>query len=152
MYFARGTRSLLAAAVAGVCVLAAATPVFAGAATERLREFFGSVNAVLNDPAIRSEPLEKVARIKHLVTGIADVRGAAAASLDREWDARTPAERDQFTRMLAELLERGPVARSAATRSPVTRMRSPNRAGRATSPRSSSWANMRVNSSRSAGV
>ncbi len=122
MHFARGTRSLLTAAVAGVCVLAAATPVFAGAATERLREFFGSVNAVLNDPAIRSEPLEKVARIKHLVTGIADVRGAAAASLDREWDARTPAERDEFTRMFAELLERGLVARLAGTVNPVKGM------------------------------
>jgi phospholipid transport system substrate-binding protein len=122
MHFARGTRSLLTAALAGVCVLAAATPVFAGAATERLREFFGSVNAVLNDPAIRSEPLEKVARIKRLVTDIADVRGAAAASLDREWDARTPAERDEFTRMFAELLERGLVARLAGTVNPVKGM------------------------------
>jgi phospholipid transport system substrate-binding protein len=122
MRLALGTRSLLTAAVAVVCVVTAATPVSAGAATDRLREFFGSVNAVLNDPAIHSEPLEKVARIKRLVTEIADVRGAATAVLDREWEARTPAERDEFTRMFAELLERGLVARLAGTVNPVKGM------------------------------
>jgi ABC-type transporter MlaC component len=80
------------------------------------------VNGVLNDPAIQSEPLEKVARIKHLVTDIADVRGFAAAVLGREWDARTPAERDEFTRMFSELLERGLVARLAGTVNPVKGM------------------------------
>jgi phospholipid transport system substrate-binding protein len=113
---------VLAAALAGVCVLAAGSPALAGPATDRLKDFFGRVNRVLDDPAIQSEPLEKVARIKSLVTDIADVRGAAAAVLDREWDARTPAERDQFTRMFSELLERGLVARLAATVSPVKGM------------------------------
>jgi phospholipid transport system substrate-binding protein len=116
------TRSVLAAALAGVCILAAGTPALAGPATDRLRDFFGRVNAVLNDPAIQSEPLEKVARIKHLVTDIADVRGVAAAVLEREWDKRTPAERDEFARMFSELLERGLVARLAGTVSPVKGM------------------------------
>jgi phospholipid transport system substrate-binding protein len=113
---------VLAAALAGVCVLVAGTPAIAGPATDRLRDFFGRVNGVLNDPAIQSEPLEKVARIKHLVTDIADVRGAAAAVLEREWDKRTPAEREEFTRMFSELLERGLVARLASTVSPVKGM------------------------------
>src|SRR5206468_3487039 len=54
-----------------------------------------------------------------LVTDIADVRGAAAAALEHEWDVRTPAERDEFTRLFAELLERGLVARLAGTVNPV---------------------------------
>ena len=119
---ASATRSVLVAALAGVCVLAAGTPALAGPATDRLRDFFGRVNGVLNDPTIQSEPLEKVARIKHLVTDIADVRGVAAAVLEREWDKRTPAERDEFARMFSELLDRGLVARLAGTVSPVKGM------------------------------
>ena len=122
MHLARSTRGLLAAAVAGMCLLLAGTPAFAGPATDRLRDFFGTVNIIINDPATRSAPLEKVARVKNLVTEIADVRGAAAAALEREWDARTPAERDEFTRLFAELLERGLVARLAGTVSPVSGM------------------------------
>jgi phospholipid transport system substrate-binding protein len=122
MHLAPSRRSVLAAALAGLAVLVAGTPVFAGPATDRLREFFGTINAVLNDPATQSQPLEKVARIKRLVTDIADVRGAAAAVLDREWEARTPTERDEFTRLFAELLERGMVARLAGTVSPVNGM------------------------------
>ena len=116
------TRFLLAAAGLTGLFWLAATPVFAGPATDRLREFFGTVNAVLVDPAIQSKPLEKVARIKRLVTDVADVRGAAAAVLDREWQARTPAEREEFTRLFAEFLERGMVARLAGTVSPVNGM------------------------------
>ena len=112
---------LAAAGLAGL-FFSAATPVYAGPAIERLREFFSTVNAVLNDPATQSKPLEKVARIKRLVTDIADVRGAAAAALGHEWDVRTPAERDEFARLFAELLERGLVARLAGTVSPVNGM------------------------------
>ncbi len=116
------TRFLLAAAGLTGLFWLAATPVFAGPATDRLREFFGTVNGVLVDPAIQSKPLEKVARIKRLVTDVADVRGAAAAVLDREWQARTPAEREEFTRLFAEFLERGMVARLAGTVNPVNGM------------------------------
>ena len=116
------TRFLLAAAGLTGLFWLAATPVCAGPATDRLREFFGTVNGVLVDPAIQSKPLEKVARIKRLVTDVADVRGAAAAVLDREWQARTPAEREEFTRLFAEFLERGMVARLAGTVSPVNGM------------------------------
>jgi len=119
MHLAPSTRSLFAGALAGFALLAAGTPASAGPATDRLREFFASINVIINDPALRSEPLEKVARVKRLVTDIADVRGAAAAVLEREWDARTPAERDEFTRLFSELLERGLVARLAGAVSPV---------------------------------
>ena len=122
MHLAPSTRGLLAAGLAGICLLLARTPVFAGPATDRLREFFGQVNVVLNDPAIRSQPLEKVARVKRLVTDIADVRGAGAEALEHHWDARTPAERDEFTWLFSELLERGLVARLAGTVSPVNGM------------------------------
>ena len=119
MQLAPSTRSLFAAVLAALAILAAGRPASAGPATDRLREFFASINVIINDPALRSDPLQKVARVKRLVTDIADVRGAAAASLEREWDARTPAERDEFVRLFSELLERGLVARLAGAVSPV---------------------------------
>ena len=90
MRLALGTRFLFASAGLVGLFFSAATPVHAGPATERMREFFGTVNTILNDPATRSRPLERVARVKRLVTDIADVRGAAAAALEHEWDVRTP--------------------------------------------------------------
>ena len=122
MQLAPSTRGLCAAALAGLALLVPGRPAAAGPATDRLREFFGTVNAVLSDPATQSQPLVKVARVKALVRDIADVRGAAAMVLEREWEARTPAERDEFTRLFAELLERGLVARLAGTVSPVKGM------------------------------
>src|SRR2546428_10078355 len=119
MRLAPGTRFLLAAAGLAGLFFSAATPVHAGPATERMREFFGTVNTILNDPATRSRPLERVARVKRLVTDIADVRGAAAAPWDPDWSGRTPAARDEFTLLFAELLERGLVARLAGTVNPV---------------------------------
>ena len=117
------TRILCAAARVTLAILLAGTQASAaGPATERLRQFFATINAVLTDPATQSQPLEKVARIKQLVSDIADVRGAAAAVLDRDWDARTPAERDEFAGLFAELLERGLVARLAGAVSPVNGM------------------------------
>src|SRR5947207_1158343 len=54
-----------------------------------------------------------------LIPDMVDVRGAAAAALEHEWDVRTPAERDEFTRLFAELLERGLGARLAGNVNPV---------------------------------
>src|SRR5256885_14894623 len=115
------TRFLLAAVGLTGLFWLAATPVCAGPATDRLREFFGTVNGVLVDPAIQSKPLEKVVRVKRLVTDVADVRGAAAAVLDKEWQARTPAQREEVTRLFAALPERGTGARPARTLRPLHR-------------------------------
>lgn len=95
-------------------VLACACPTAqAGTPTERLREFFAAVEVLVADPAV--EPLDKVARVKRLVTDLADVQGAAASALATEWKARTPAEREEFTTLFAELLERAYVGRFAGT-------------------------------------
>jgi phospholipid transport system substrate-binding protein len=83
----------------------------AGTPGERLHQFFGAVDTVLADRT--AEPLDKVARVKRLVTDLSDVRAAAADALDTAWEARTPAERDEFTSLFAELLERAYVGRLA---------------------------------------
>jgi phospholipid transport system substrate-binding protein len=107
------TRRLLTVLTLAAFLGLTVSPALAGPPTDRLKEFFSAIEVVLADGAV--EPLEKVARVKRLVTEIADVKGAAATALDREWEARTPAEREEFTRLFAELLERGFVARLAGT-------------------------------------
>jgi len=105
------TRSVLAV----VLVLLACPPVVAGPATDRLRELFAAVDAVLVDPTVQEDPLEGVARIRRLVANLADVGSAAAAALGPQWQVRTLAEREEFTGLFAELLERAYVGRLAGT-------------------------------------
>jgi ABC-type transporter MlaC component len=71
------------------------------------------VNGVLTDPATDGLPLERLERIRRMVRDVADMRGAAADALGPAWERRTPAERDEFAGLFAEMLERAYVARFA---------------------------------------
>jgi phospholipid transport system substrate-binding protein len=106
-------RALTAVALAATLEIVACPAANAGAPTERLREFFAKVNTVLADPATEDRPLERVARIRRLVAEIGDVDGAAAAALGAEWDTKTPAQRDEFITLFADVIERAYVARFA---------------------------------------
>jgi phospholipid transport system substrate-binding protein len=107
-------RSRIVAALTPIAAaLLAWTPASAGPPTERLRGFFSSVNAVLADPTTEQQPLERVARIRRIVAEITDIPSAAAAALGPEWAARSPAEREEFAELFAELLERAYVGRLA---------------------------------------
>ena len=81
--------------------------------TERLGDFFAAVNTVLADAETADKPLERVARICRLVGEISAVNEAAAVALGREWQARSPMERDEFVALFAQLLERAYVGRLA---------------------------------------
>lgn len=96
----------------GVALLACGSA-HAGAPTERLREFFSKVNGVLVDPATAEQPLERVARIRRLVTDVSDMNAASAYALGAEWQKRTSAERAEFVGLFADLLERAYVGRLA---------------------------------------
>ena len=99
--------------VATGLIALACPPVSAGPPTDRLREFFADVNAVLADPATDGRPLERVARIRRLVSEVTDMQSAAATALGADWDERTAAEREEFIELFAELLERAYVGRIA---------------------------------------
>ena len=112
MHFLR-RRGIRTAVFTAAVVLLGSPPAFAGAPTERLREFFGKVNAVLTDPATEERPLERVARVRRLVNDVADMRAAAASALGPFWETRTSAERDEFTTVFSEMIERAYVGRLA---------------------------------------
>jgi phospholipid transport system substrate-binding protein len=84
------------------------TPVWAGAPSEQLFGAIDRVMKILEDPALR--PVERTAErrqaIRRVADGIFDFTEIARRSLGRHWPARTPAEREEFTRLFANLLER----------------------------------------------
>lgn len=85
----------------------------AGAPTDTLRDFFGAVNVVLNDPRTEDQPQEKLRAIRRHVDDVFDFREAAMLALGREWAARTALEQNEFVALFADLLERSFVWRVA---------------------------------------
>ena len=85
----------------------------AGAPTDALRDFFGAVNVVLDDPRTADQPVEKLRAIRRHVDDMVDFREAAMLALGREWHARSAVEQNEFVPLFADLLERSFVWRVA---------------------------------------
>lgn len=79
----------------------------ATAPTDVLRSVFTEANKILRDPATEDRPHERLAAIRGLFSRVFDFRGAAERSLGREWQARTPAEQGEFTRVFGDFVQRG---------------------------------------------
>ena len=86
-----------------------ATPVRAGAPTDQLREYSDQVIRVLDDPAL--QPKDRRAAVRKIAHEIFDVAETAKRALARHWQARTQAEREEFTQIFADLLESTYIAR-----------------------------------------
>jgi phospholipid transport system substrate-binding protein len=89
-------------------MLAAFDPAWAGPPTEQLRVQMDRVIKVLEDPELKREgrQVERRAAIRRLANQIFDFTETTRRSLGQHWHARTPAEREQFVRLYADLLER----------------------------------------------
>jgi phospholipid transport system substrate-binding protein len=79
---------------------------WAASPTEQLRSFFAAASRILDDPDKEGKPDERLSAIHSIVRDMFDFREAAELSLGSEWSARTPAERTEFVRLFANLLER----------------------------------------------
>jgi len=82
-------------------------PAWAGAPTDQLRSRIDRVLKVL-DPDEQSAGRweERRAAIRQIAHETFDFREISQRSLARHWQARTPAERDEFIQLFADLLER----------------------------------------------
>ncbi len=89
------------AAAFGLCLTT--THAWAGAPTEQARQYTDEVLKVLQDPALKSA--ERQAAVRKVAIEIFDVSETAQRALGRYWRARTPAERDEFTQLFADVLE-----------------------------------------------
>jgi phospholipid transport system substrate-binding protein len=79
---------------------------WAGPPTERLRGFFGSATRILDTLKTQEKPEEGLGAIRAIVSDVFDFREAARLSLGPNWSGRTPAEREEFVSLFANLLER----------------------------------------------
>jgi phospholipid transport system substrate-binding protein len=100
------TAFLIAAIAVGVA-LGPAPPARAGAPTDQVRAYTDAVVKVLEDPALKQEDRrhERRAAVRKLATEIFDVQETARRALGPHWQQRTPAEREEFVQLFAELLE-----------------------------------------------
>lgn len=104
-HMGNATRTL----VLGLC-LACATPAWAASSpTEQLREYTDQVIKVLDDHTLR--PQDRRAAVRRIAHEVFDVGETARRALARHWQGRTPAEREEFTQLFADLLERTYITR-----------------------------------------
>jgi phospholipid transport system substrate-binding protein len=100
-------------AVVLTVAVAAGCEAWAGAPTERLRTQIDRVIKVLEDPEMAKEArmVERRAAIRRIANEIFDFTETTRRSLGTHWQVRTPQEREEITRLFADLLERSYIGR-----------------------------------------
>jgi phospholipid transport system substrate-binding protein len=94
-------------------LLAVAGPAAAGPPTDQLRGHVEQIVKILDDAAMRQDARERERRaaIRRVADEIFDFGEMARRSLGRHWPERSPAERQEFTRLFSDLLERSYVSK-----------------------------------------
>jgi len=103
----------LGVAVVVVAGLLAGGPVEAGAPTDQLRGAADRVVKLLQDPELGKpgKAAERRKQLRAVADEIFDWQEAAKRALGRHWRERTPAEREEFAKLFADLLERAYVGK-----------------------------------------
>ena len=111
----RSLRRHVAQALLLALVLSAVTasPAAAGAPSDQLKTQIDRVLKSLDDPELKKEgrARERRAAVRKIANDIFDFGETARRSLGRHWQPRTPAERDEFVQLFADLLERSYISR-----------------------------------------
>jgi phospholipid transport system substrate-binding protein len=102
----RVTRAVLALGLAAATLTGTA---WAGTPTEELKRQTDRVVEVLRSPSLTAEA--RRAAVRELATDSFDLAETARRALGTHWQARTPAEREEFVRVFRDLLEQTYVAR-----------------------------------------
>jgi len=94
-------------AIAAVLALVVARDAVAGVPTDQLRGSIDLVLKIVTDPELKKEArtAERRRRIRAVVNQIFDFTEISQRGLGRHWQARTPAEREQFVALFGDLLE-----------------------------------------------
>lgn len=90
-------------------VLGTGTNSWAGAPTEQLRTYTDQISKVLENPGL-SLP-EKRAAVRKIASEVFDTMETAQRVLGQHWQQRTPAERESFAKLFANLLEQTYISR-----------------------------------------
>lgn len=100
----------VALALAGLLLV---TPAWAVTPTEQLKGSIEKILPILEDPSLKGDARlkERRAAIRAVANEIFDFTESARRSLGPHWDRRTAEERQEFARLLGDLLERTFAAR-----------------------------------------
>ena len=90
-------------------VLGLAADAWAGPPTDQLRTYTDEVLKVLQNPALTLP--ERREAVKHLAEDVFEISETAKRALGQHWLKRTPAEREEFVKLFANLLEQTYIAR-----------------------------------------
>jgi phospholipid transport system substrate-binding protein len=90
-----------------------ASPAAAGAPSDQLKTQIDRVLKTLDDPELKKEGRAKGRRaaVRKIANDIFDFGETARRSLGRHWQPRTPAEREEFVELFADLLERSYISK-----------------------------------------
>lgn len=95
--------------VTAVALLLAAVPVRAGVPTDNVKEYTEAVVKVLEDQSLKAS--DRRAAVRKLASEAFDVQETARRALGPHWQQRSPAEREEFVTLFADLLERTYIAK-----------------------------------------
>jgi phospholipid transport system substrate-binding protein len=97
-------RQVITRLVTVAALLLAAVPAWAGPPTDSVREYTDAVVKALEDPSLKAA--DRRAAVRKLASEAFDVQETARRALGPHWQQRTPAEREEFVQLFADLLER----------------------------------------------
>jgi len=88
-------------------------PVWAGPPTDQFRDGVDRVFKVLRDPELKgnAQADRRIAAVAQVADDMFDFAETAKRSLGRHWEARTPAEREEFVRLFTALVQRSYISR-----------------------------------------
>ena len=92
-----------------ILLVAPGPPAWAGPATDQLRVYTDQVTKILQNPSITLQ--ERREAIRHVAEQVFDVNETAQRALGQHWQQRTPAEREEFVKLFANLLEQTYISR-----------------------------------------
>ena len=109
-------RRLVAPLLIAALALWAAGPAHAGPPTDQLKGGIDRVLAILQDPALKppAQAEERRAKIRAIANEVFDWQETGKRALARHWQARSPQEREEFSKLFADLLERSYVGKIEA--------------------------------------
>ncbi len=85
-------------------VVLTVVPVWAGPPTDQVKQYTDQVAKILQDPALRR--MDKREAVRKVAEQIFDVNETARRALGPHWQKLSPAEREEFVNLFADLLER----------------------------------------------
>jgi phospholipid transport system substrate-binding protein len=97
-------------------VLAAGWPAQAGPPTDQLKGGIDRVLVILQDPALKDpgKAGERRQKIRAVANEVFDWQETGKRALARHWQGRSPQEREEFSKLFADLLERSYVGKIEA--------------------------------------